>query len=127
MVFKVVYDVLASFTCPRTITFMDWRLGFTHKALVIAIISWVGGGRELLTPFYTCRPRGTGTGTGTGTLGMSETGMLGTGCWGRGCRGRRCLRRVAHNQGVRSLPPKPNSHLPPDGIMSGAVVRWCTV
>lgn len=41
MVLKLVYSALASFTCPRTITFMDWRLGFTHKALVVAIIAWV--------------------------------------------------------------------------------------
>ena len=37
----MIYDVLASFTCPRTITFKDWRLGFTHKALMVAIISYV--------------------------------------------------------------------------------------
>ena len=36
MVAKMIYDVLASFTCPRTITFKDWRLGFTHKALMVA-------------------------------------------------------------------------------------------
>ena len=36
----VVYDVLASFTCPRTITFVDYRLGFTHKAIVVAIFAW---------------------------------------------------------------------------------------
>ena len=41
MVVKMIYDVLASFTCPRTITFKDWRLGFTHKALMVAIISYV--------------------------------------------------------------------------------------
>ena len=37
----VVYDVLASFTCPRTITFVDYRLGFTHKAIVVAIFAYV--------------------------------------------------------------------------------------
>ena len=37
----MIYDVLASFTCPRTITFKDWRLGFTHKALMAAIVSYV--------------------------------------------------------------------------------------
>ena len=41
MVAKMIYDVLASFTCPRTITFKDWRLGFTHKALMVAIVSYV--------------------------------------------------------------------------------------
>ena len=45
MVFKMVYEAMATFTCPRTITFKDWRLGFTHKALVVAIISWAGEGR----------------------------------------------------------------------------------
>ena len=35
MVLRMVYDTLASFTCPRTIV-QDYRLGFTHKALVVA-------------------------------------------------------------------------------------------
>ena len=41
MVLRMVYDTLASFTCPRTITFRDYRLGFTHKALVVAIAAYV--------------------------------------------------------------------------------------
>ena len=36
-----IYNALASFTCPRAITFIDWRLGFTHKALMVAILGWV--------------------------------------------------------------------------------------
>ena len=34
MASKMVYNALASFSCPRTVTFLDWRLGFTHKALM---------------------------------------------------------------------------------------------
>lgn len=37
----MAYDVMASFTCPRTITFQDYRLGFTHKAIVVAILAYV--------------------------------------------------------------------------------------
>ena len=37
----MAYDVMASFTCPRTITFQDYRLGFTHKAIVVAILGYV--------------------------------------------------------------------------------------
>ena len=41
MAAKIAYDVMASFTCPRTITFQDYRLGFTHKAIVVAILGYV--------------------------------------------------------------------------------------
>ena len=41
MAAKMAYDVMASFTCPRTITFQDYRLGFTHKAIVVAILGYV--------------------------------------------------------------------------------------
>jgi hypothetical protein len=41
MAAKMAYDVMASFTCPRTITFQDYRLGFTHKAIVVAILAYV--------------------------------------------------------------------------------------
>ena len=41
MVFKMAYDAMVAFTCPRTITIMDWRLGFIHKALVVAIVGYV--------------------------------------------------------------------------------------
>ena len=42
MASKMVYDVLASFTCPRTITFQDYRLGWTHKSIVVCILAYVG-------------------------------------------------------------------------------------
>ena len=58
MAAKMAYDVMASFTCPRTITFQDYRLGFTHKAIVwvesnagVALCRRVSGRRE-------GRPRG---------------------------------------------------------------------
>ena len=41
MASKLIYDLMASFTCPRTITFQDYRLGFTHKAIVVAILAYV--------------------------------------------------------------------------------------
>ena len=41
MVLRMVYDTLASFTCPRDHHVRDYRLGFTHKALVVAIAAYV--------------------------------------------------------------------------------------